>query len=191
MIPAANAYFLAKEMRMAGTGEPTGDRALWARWRAATPAPASEAEPDALSLAAYAEGRLDEPAAEAIERWLAEHPERLAELAVARAAETLVPPPAPEPLIAQASALVAAGDERVVRLRRSRPPIAQSGWRAIAVWGGLAASIVATSLIGFQLGSDAYANFTVSSSTASVQQDVLDPPGSGILPSADEEDAGT
>ncbi len=37
------------------------DRALFARWRDAAPAPEI---PDALTLAAYAEGRLDETASE-------------------------------------------------------------------------------------------------------------------------------
>ena len=59
-----------------------GDRAeapLWRRWRAESVAPVL-AMPDPLLFAAYAEGRLDESAAEPVEAWLAEHPEALARL---------------------------------------------------------------------------------------------------------------
>ena len=83
---------------MAGPGDETGEAALWARWRALAAASGAgrAPEPDALLLAAYAEGRLDEAAAAAVEDWLAEEPERLADVAAARAAADAPPAVAPD-----------------------------------------------------------------------------------------------
>lgn len=171
---------------MMGPGEKAGEAALWARWRAL--AAASEAkrapEPDALLLAAYAEGRLNEAAAAAVEVWLAEEPERLADIVAARAAATATAV-APEALVARATALVGPADPKIVPFRY--PTRRAQGWRSVAAWGSLAASILATSLIGFALGNDAYLTLAGGSSGETAVQDLFEPPGSGIFPTMEED----
>src|SRR4051812_15401563 len=115
-------------------------RALWARYRAGA-APADE--PDAMMLAAYAEGRLDEGAAEQVESWLARDPDRNDLIMAARAAAVqsmLAFAPAAE--IAAARALI---------------PAAALGARTVLArglaWSGVAASLVAACLLGYHAGS--------------------------------------
>ena len=122
------------------------DRALFARWRARdADAPAM---PDALTLAAYAEGRLDEAAAESVEAALAADPDLLETLLALRA------PPEPEAasaaLIRSAQALVRA--EPVVVPFPTRKPAAARPVKAWLAWGAVAASLLLVSVAGFNLG---------------------------------------
>ncbi len=121
------------------------DRALVARWRDAAPAPEA---PDALTLAAYAEGRLDDTEAEAVEAALAADPELLESLLALRApvdAET-----ASTALIRSAQALVRA--EAVVVPFPGRKPVAARPVTAWLAWGAVAASLLLVSVAGFNLG---------------------------------------
>jgi anti-sigma factor RsiW len=121
------------------------DRALVERWRAAVDAAAPP--PDAMILAAYAEGRLDDAAAEQVEAALAADPELLDTLLALRApAETALPSPA---LIRSTQALVAADPVVVPFIRRAAPARGLNAWLA---WGAVAASLLLVSLAGFDLG---------------------------------------
>ncbi|HTS91574.1 MAG TPA: hypothetical protein VMG55_06210 [Stellaceae bacterium] len=122
--------------------------ALWRRWRQSAEH-ATEA-PDPMLLAAWAEHRLDEASAEAVEAWLAFHPEALED---ALAARNVAPPiEASVAAIARGSALVAQRDPKIVPLRRGAP-----AWRVAATWTSMAASIVIACLVGFELGGGLYA----------------------------------
>ncbi|HXS39334.1 MAG TPA: hypothetical protein VN766_04060 [Stellaceae bacterium] len=138
---------------MANLGAGDEDRELWRRWRAlGEVAPA----PDAMELAAYAEQRLGESEAASVEDWLATNPTAWSELAAARGAAEREGAPVDAALIARACALVTgtAGlprDGTVVPLRRPTP-----AWRSALAWSSVAASLIATSLVGFSMGSDAY-----------------------------------
>ena len=70
---------------MTDKGAGAQDRRLWQRWRTLGET-SRVAEPDALLLAAYAEGRLTEADAEPVEAWLAAAPEVLADVIAARSA---------------------------------------------------------------------------------------------------------
>jgi hypothetical protein len=118
-------------------------RDLWRRYRAAAlasapqPDPESDREPDPSLLAAYAEGRLDEVAAEPVDAWLARDPVRLALIA---------PPadigaPAPLALIRTARALV--------------QPAPRQAWRQAVAWASIAASLVIVGASGFIAGHQA------------------------------------
>jgi anti-sigma factor RsiW len=174
-------------MPMTGPGDRTESVALWRRWRQGTPAAANSAAPDSLLLAAWADGRLDEAQAEPVETWLADHPEAMADLLAAQQAALSAPPAiASEALIARAAGLVPSLPMNVVPLRRSgvHAPL----WLSAIKWGGLAASLVVTSLVGFALGNNAYVNFAGQPpATESVLNELLDPPLSVF--SADEDQA--
>jgi hypothetical protein len=166
---------------MAGLGD-SEERALWRRWsmRGRVDAPA----PDALALAAYAEGRLSETAAEPLELWLAAHPEALSEiLADIAAARGATLDAAEATIIAKASALVTGVRDNVVPLRRAAP-----GWRNALAWSSVAASLLAASLAGFAMGSDAYRNFA-RTQTAEAASDTLD--AAAALDSVFNDDSGT
>lgn len=166
-----------------GDGE---ERALWRRWsmRGSAEAPA----PDALDLAAYAEGRLSETAAAPIEHWLAAHPETLsailADIAAARGAMADTISIADAAIIATASALVTGARDNVVPLRRAVP-----AWRNALAWSSVAASLVAASLVGFAMGSDAYQNLSRTQTVETASGDTLDPVAT--LDSAFSDDSGT
>jgi len=148
------------------------DAALWRRFRALDGefAPDSKTLADeALTLAAYAEGRLGGRAAEAVEAWLAAHPEAIGDLAVARQASPS-PVEAPPAMLSRAMALVA-GDTVVMPFRR--PAAASTAWRPTLARVALAASILATSLVGFAMGSNLYSNFSATTESA---RDPLDQP---------------
>lgn len=124
------------------------DKALAARWRAAAAAASASEIPDALTLAAYAEGRLDETEAEAVEAALAADPELLDTLLALR---TLPEPEAASAeLIRAAQALVRA--EPVVVPFHSRKPAPMRPVRAWLAWGAVAASLLLVSVAGFDLG---------------------------------------
>jgi len=154
-------------------------RSMWEQWKMASGAGAAEALPDELTLAAFAEGRLPEAEQAAIERLLALHPELADDVAFARAAG-----PAEsaglETVIARASALVPAGDDRVIPFRR--PGTGAPRWQIAARWSALAASIALVSYLGFALGSNAGSTLASlgSGSSASVGDELLDPP-SGLF----------
>src|SRR5690348_16603 len=100
---------------MAGPRDRTDEAALWRRWRSASAsAEMTSAAPDALLLAAYADRRLPEEAADAVEDWLAAHPEAMSDILAARRAGGGENPPPPEALVARAAALVAAGGAQIL-----------------------------------------------------------------------------
>jgi anti-sigma factor RsiW len=145
---------------MTDKGVGAEDRLIWQRWRALGEE-SRVAEPDALLLAAYAEGRLSEADAEAVEAWLAATPDVLGDLIAARANDR--PRPVSESILADASALVAgaatpAGAE--ILPFRPRPPQLLPQWRTALAWSSIAASLLCASLIGFSMGSDAYASLS-------------------------------
>src|SRR5437660_1150603 len=106
---------------MVGLGDEQ-ERLMWQRWRAG--ANETSAVPDALQLAAYAEGRLDEPDAEAVESFLAIYPDTLHEIVLARAAIETPTIGASDDVIAKACALVRAQStsETVLPFRRPALP---------------------------------------------------------------------
>jgi anti-sigma factor RsiW len=172
---------------MSGPVEGPEDSALWRRWRAAVDAAGAAPlhAPDPLLLAAYAEGRLDEPDRDAVEAWLAAYPDAIDDLLAARRlgrreAEWSA---VSEAALARASGLVRDPDPQVLPFRQPvrRAPL----WRAAIAWGGMAASIAATGLVGFVLGSEAYATLS-GGTTIAASQDVFDPP-SGFLTGLGEE----
>jgi len=155
------------------------ESALWRHWRTAVTAAGEAAPaPDPLLLAAYAEHRLGETAAEAVETWLALHPEAITD--VLAAGEANARPAAIEPpaaALARAMALVPGGDPKVVPLRRPAPI---ATWRVAVGRVAVAASLLVVSLVGFALGSDAYTSLLSGDQQAAVSQDLFDPP-SGIF----------
>lgn len=115
-------------------------RDLWRRYRAAG-LPGGDPEPDVGLLAAYAEGRLDEGAAEPVEAWLARDPARLAVLGP-------VPDDLPAPLavIRNARALVRPAPVVVAR---------HQAWRQAVAWASVAASLAIVGASGFIAGHQA------------------------------------
>jgi hypothetical protein len=142
--------------------------ALWRRWRQA--AEGTVEAPDPTLLAAWAEHRLDEAAAEGVEAWLALHPEALEDVLAARVAIASIEPSAAA--LARGAALVAERDSKVVPLRRKVP-----AWRVAAAWGSMAASILAVSLVGFEVGGSLYAGVLGGGQAESAfEQTLLDGP---------------
>ena len=142
--------------------------ALWRRWRQR--AEGTTEAPDPMLLAAWAEHRLDEASAEAVEAWLALHPEVLEDALAARGAMASIEPSAAA--LARGAALVAERDPKVVPLRRKAP-----AWRVAAAWGSMAASILAVSLVGFELGGSLYAGMLGGGQSESAfEQTLLDGP---------------
>lgn len=142
---------------MTGPGDDTKAEAaaLWRRFRALegkAPLQGRDLPGEALTLAAYAEGRLGEAAAERVEAWLAANPEAIGDFAPAPAAE------ATQAVLDRAMALVAApadSESRVVPFRRKAPP---PGWRMFAARAAVAASLLVTGLVGFAMGSNVYSS---------------------------------
>src|SRR5215469_13672514 len=94
--------------------------ALWRRFRALDRTVRDQAADDAGAthdLAAYADGRLSETAAEAVEAWLTAHPEALDDLIAVRNAGDAV---ASQRIVDRATALVSGDstDGRIVPFRR-------------------------------------------------------------------------
>lgn len=157
---------------MAGLGG-EAEPGLWRRFYA--PDGGETPAPDALALAAYADGRLSEEAAAPIERWLAAHPElldeALADISAARGQTPATVSATTEAIIAKACALVG-GDGasgNVVPFRR-----AVSSWRNALAWSSVAASLVAVSLVGFAMGSDAYQNLSRTQASDAASADAFD-----------------
>ena len=160
------------------------DPALWRRWRGLASQAADEAAPDPLLVAAYAEGRLSEIAAERVEAWLAADPVRLEDIEVARVLRRNSNLAAPEIVLARASTLVDARSGNVVPFRRPTP--SRSSWRTVAVWASMAASLLVTGLVGFALGSDAYTSLIGDHQEMALTQQLFDPP-SGFFSDLSEE----
>lgn len=149
--------------------------ALWRRFRALGRTVRDQAADDAdatYDLAAYADGRLSETATEAIEAWLAVHPEALDDLIAARSAGNVI---APQRVIDRAAALVS-GDSTDGRIVPFRRPAVAYAWRVHMVRIAVAACLVLTGLVGFTLGSGVYGNLFPSSD--SVSGDTADQPTS-------------
>jgi hypothetical protein len=166
---------------MPGPLDRIDDPALWRRWRSAGAAGVAAAEPDPALLAAYAEGRLREDAAEAIEDWLAANPATIQDILAARRAQDAPLPAAPVAIIARATALIGSGGAEVLPFRRP----AQRSWRVAANWSAMAASILVACYMGVAMG---HATYTVlaSGSVDSLGQDLIDPP-MGYLSNFDED----
>ena len=173
---------------MTGLGDKAEGLALWRRWRAHARAVAQGGLDDnAALLAAYVDGRLPAAKAEAVEAWLVDHPDSLDDVIAARAAFGAAVPPVPETMIARAQSLVTGPVDGVVSLAAARAR--RHGWRAAAGWSGLAASLLATSLFGFALGSNAYFDVMVQPiAPESTFHQLLDPPGQ-LFSMEDEEPA--
>ncbi len=168
-----------------GAGEE--ERQLWLRWRALGEAAA--AMPNAMDLAAYAENRLSESEAETVENWLAADPAAWTELEAARRAAPHDDASASEALIARACALVTdlsalPADGKIVALRRPAPV-----WRNALAWGSVAASLVATSLVGFSMGGDVYRSLSLTQVAADASTDALE--ASSTLDTYFADDSGT
>jgi anti-sigma factor RsiW len=108
-------------------------RALWARFKAA--------EPDPLTLAAYAENRLPPAEAEAVARWIAHDPELAADVEAARAQHAAVDDAAVERVRARARTLVSG---QIITFRRR-----VTRWVEVAA---IAASFALVAYVGFSLG---------------------------------------
>jgi len=175
---------------MSGKGVWSTDRALWQRWQALGGTPPA-AEPDALSLAAYAEGRLSETEAEPIEAWLAATPAAIDDIVAAREFEKRPPRVAFEHVLVAARTLVpgtATSAPAGATILPFRPRTTQP-WRKALAWSSIAASLACASLVGFSMGSDAYASL---SGTQAV--DTSSNEGLGTPPSIDSyfsDDSGT
>jgi anti-sigma factor RsiW len=136
------------------------DRRLWRRLQ-------EEEAPDALLLAAYAEGRLAPEEAARVEALLAKNPELGEDVAFARAGAAEADPAAAERVAARAMALVAEPSATVVPFR---PRPVRRWAEALA----LAASLVLCAYLGFEMGASAQ--------TAEVETiDIFD--GVGFVPS--------
>jgi hypothetical protein len=162
------------------------ENALWRHWRAAVAKAAAEAAPapDPLLLAAYAEHRLSEAAAEDVEAWLAHHPEAIEDVLAAAGSNADVLAAMPEAAVVRAMALVPASDARIVPFhRRTRPEVT---WRIAVARAGVAASLLVVSLVGFALGTDAYTSLINGDPSTALSQDLFDPP-SGVFSSFGEE----
>lgn len=148
---------------------------LWRRFRALDRTVRDQAADDAntaLDLAAYADGRLNEATAEAVEAWLASHPEALDDLITVRGAGDAI---APQRVVDRAVALVS-GDSADGRVLPFRRPAVTYGWRVHMARIAVAACLALTGLIGFTLGSGVYGNLFLS--TDSVGGDTVDQPTS-------------
>src|SRR5690348_15655308 len=166
---------------MAGPMKSPEDTALWQRWRLLASAPVGEA-PNALMLAAYAEGSVGPAETEAVEDWLCADADLAADVAIARGAALGPLPEADASIVARAAALVAAEDGRGVPLRR---PGAPPEWQGVVRWSAMAASILLASIVGFALGNDTYVSLA-GYQPAIFGQELLDPP-SGLFTGFDED----
>jgi hypothetical protein len=147
---------------MTDKGADSQDRRLLQRWQALGEK-SRVSEPDAMLLAAYAEGRLGETEAETVETWLAATPDALDDVIAARSTYRHPPRLVYEHILEKAGDLVpgTAAPASAVILP-FRPPLPQRlpPWRKAIAWSSVAASLVCASLVGFSMGSDAYANLS-------------------------------
>jgi anti-sigma factor RsiW len=162
---------------MDSQGAGSSDRELWQRWRALGTAP-SVTEPDALLLAAYAEGRLNETEAEAVETWLAAEPEQVDDVVAAREINQRPPRIVYQHVLSNACHLIPETEaestsqgSNVVPLRRRLPQ-----WRTALAWSSVAASLLCASMVGFSMGSDVYASLSQTQTVDSNASDSFDTP---------------
>lgn len=169
-------------------GNEFNDVALWRRWREGQ-AEAGDvaAEPDALTLAAYAENRLGRPGADpetdaaivAVEAWLFDRPGALDDIMAARSPTETA---ADAALVARVQTLVTETGGNVVKLRPVR-----RDWRHAVAWSGIAASMILAVLIGFQLGTDDAFDLDNGQTTVTDQAPIGSP---GNILSTDDEETG-
>lgn len=158
---------------------------LWRRAREGWHAAAGPVEePEALTVAAYLEGRLDEAGAAAVETWMAAEPEALKSVLTARAVLAETPGAVPEDMVRRAQGAVRG---------RPRPGLAWLGALAEglgglggltrpAAWAGAAAALLLASVSGFELGRTGVEYMV--SLDAAVAQDVrlvMGPSGQSLL----------
>lgn len=126
-------------------------KALFQRWRAAShPAMPTDTAPDALTLAAYAEGRLSDAEMALVEAALASDPALLDTLLALRLADA---PETPSIALVQAAqALVPAQEHPVVVPFQARRGSGASRVNAWLAWAAVAASLMIVSVAGFDLG---------------------------------------
>jgi anti-sigma factor RsiW len=159
------------------------EEALWRRWRAMDGRDGvAAAEADPLLLAAYVEDRVSDDERDLVDEWLFADPTLAEDILAARRAMDAALPETPPSLLARAMALVSLGDAQVFAFRGR-----VARWRAVAAWGGMAASLAITGLVGFNLGTDAYVNLA-GNAPAALSQDLLDPPA-GLFNNGDEDSA--
>jgi hypothetical protein len=171
------------------TDQGAEERRLWQRWQALGET-SLVTEPDALLLAAYAEGRLSEAEAEPVEAWLAATPDGLSDILAARSTYQHQPQDVYQRVLTTASALVSGDAQPSAKILpfRSRPARSMPQWRTALAWSSIAASLLCASLIGFSLGSDAYMNLAGTNAVDSVAADGL---GATSLDSYFSDDSGT
>ncbi|MBV9523210.1 MAG: hypothetical protein JO010_10480 [Alphaproteobacteria bacterium] len=174
--------------------------ALWQRWKMAGKDDAvleagDSGAPDALTLAAYAEDRLEGAARAAVEALLAGRPELAEDIAFARRmgggdAPRDTGEAALAAIIGRASALVPGSGDRVIAFHR--PAAAEPRWRTSARWSALAASFALIGYLGFALGTDASTNLAslAFGAAAGPADEMFDPP-SGFLGGAAGETGST
>lgn len=113
--------------------------------------------PDAMTLAAYLEGTLDEDQDAPVEVWLARNPEALDDLIAAREALTEAPGPVPAGIAARAQDIVRARVPQAAAAGGAGFGLSAlfgglNGLLRPAVWAGAAALLVLASVSGFELG---------------------------------------
>ena len=178
---------------MADKGAGTRDRRLWQRWQALGEE-SRVAEPDAMLLAAYAEGRLSEAEAETVEAWLAATPEALSDIVAARSTYERPPRIVYERILDKATHLLpnavepAGAEPATVEIVPFRPRPRLPQWRTALAWSSIAASLLCASLVGFSMGSDAYTNL---SGNQAVDSGTADGLGTPSLDSYFSDDSGT
>jgi hypothetical protein len=132
--------------------------------------------PDAMTLAAYLDGTLDEAGVAPVEAWLARDPEALDGLIATRAILAEAPGPVPAGVTTRA--------QDIVRARVPRAAVSgEAGFRLgalfggldgllrPAVWAGAGALLVLASVSGFELGRAGVEH--LASLDAAVSQDLL------------------
>lgn len=125
----------------------------------------TEASEDAgallLELAAFADGRLDEDDRERLAARIATDPDAMADIAAARLLAAAKPEAVPEAVIARACAIhpvaVPAGSARIIRFPLFRQA---ANWNGITQWGSLAAAVMVAGWLGFNLGTDAWSDYS-------------------------------
>jgi anti-sigma factor RsiW len=142
-----------------------------------------------MLLAAYAEGRLSEAEAETVEAWLAATPEALSDIIAARSTYRRPPRAVYERILGKATNLVpAATIPPGAEILPFRPQPRLPQWRTALAWSSIAASLLCASLVGFSMGSDAYANL---SGTQTVDSGIADGLGTSSLDGYFSDDSGT
>jgi len=114
-----------------------------------------------LELAAFADGILDEDDRERVTAWIDGKAEIMADIAAARALAGAATAEAPDAIIARASAAHpadAAGSAEIVRFPLFRH--GRADWRGIAHWGSLAAAALVAGWLGFNLGIEAWSDYS-------------------------------